>query len=203
MTSLGLQVIQARDQLTGYARQRYETVNAQAQRGLIQFAQELGEDDLHVQMPDAVKRSGWRRQFKDHDKVKKRLMTGAEAAERDANQREKLAKKKAKVKAIEATEAAEEAAEEEKAAEEKKATKEEAAEEEAAEEEKDTEEEEDTEEEAIEDPFLPSPSTAPAAIQTSRAGRKRAPTMKALEAEKTPKRGTGQGRGRGGRGGRA
>jgi hypothetical protein len=63
--------------------------------------------------------------------------------------------------------------------------------------------EEDIEEEAVEDPFLPPPSTAPAAIQTSRAGRKRAPTMKALEAEKAPKQGTGQGRGRGrGRGGR-
>jgi hypothetical protein len=39
-------------------------------------------------------------------------------------------------------------------------------------------------------------------VMTSRAGRKRAPTMKALEAEKAPKRATGQGRarGRGGRG---
>jgi hypothetical protein len=37
----------------------------------------------------------------------------------------------------------------------------------------------------------------PAALQVSRAGRKRAPTVKALEAEKVPKRGTEQGRGRG------
>jgi hypothetical protein len=58
-------------------------------------------------------------------------------------------------------------------------------------------------EEVINDPFLPPPSTAPAALPVSRAGRKRAPTMKALEAEKVPKRGTepgkGTGRGRGGR----
>jgi hypothetical protein len=162
MTSLGLQVIQARDQLKGHACQRYKTVNAQAQRGFIKLAQELGEDDLHVHMPDAVKRSGWRRQFKDHDKIKMRLMTGAEGAERNVNQREKAANKEANAKAAEATEAAEA-------------------------------DEEDIEEEAVGDPFLPLPSTAPAAIQTSRAGRKRAPTTKALEAEKAPKRGTGQG----------
>jgi hypothetical protein len=34
--------------------------------------------------------------------------------------------------------------------------------------------EEDIEEKAVEDPFLPPPLTAPATIQTSRAGRKRA-----------------------------
>jgi hypothetical protein len=46
--------------------------------------------------------------------------------------------------------------------------------------------------------FILPPSTAPAIL--SRAGRKRAPTIKALEAEKAPKRATGQGwvgRGRG------
>jgi hypothetical protein len=54
--------------------------------------------------------------------------------------------------------------------------------------EKEEEEEEEKEEEKN---ILPS-STAPAIL--SRAGRKRAPTLKALEAEKAPKRGTGQGR---------
>jgi hypothetical protein len=61
-------------------------------------------------------------------------------------------------------------------------------------------------EEAIIDPFLPPQSTAPAAIYVSRAGRKRAPTMKALEAEKPPNRGIeqvrGKARGREGRGAR-
>jgi hypothetical protein len=115
----------------------FETFNARAQRSLIEFAQELGKDDLHVQMPDAVKRSGWRYQLKDDNNVRKRLMVGQEGAERDANQREKAASKEVNAKATEAEEA-----------------------------------EEDIEEEAVEDPFLPPPSTAPAAIQTSRAGRK-------------------------------
>jgi hypothetical protein len=63
------------------------------------------------------------------------------------------------------------------------------------------EEGEGQEEEIVDDP--PPPSTAPAAMTQSRAGRKRAPTMKALEAEKMPKRDTGQAKGRGrGRGGK-
>jgi hypothetical protein len=48
----------------------------------------------------------------------------------------------------------------------------------------------------IDDPFLPPPSTAPASLPVSRAGRKRAPTMKALEAERAPKRGIDGGKGR-------
>jgi hypothetical protein len=58
-------------------------------------------------------------------------------------------------------------------------------------------------EEIIDDPFLPPPSTAPGALLVSRADCKRASTMKALEAEKVPKRATGPGkasyRDRGGR----
>lgn len=64
---------------------------AQAQQGLVDFAQKLEEEDLHVRMPDVVKTSSWKRQFKAHDKFKKRLMTGTEAAERDANTREQEA----------------------------------------------------------------------------------------------------------------
>jgi hypothetical protein len=65
--------------------------------------------------------------------------------------------------------------------------------------------EEEEEEEEEEEAFILPPWTAPAIL--SRAGRKRAPTMKVLEAEKASKRGTGQGRacrgrGRGSRGGR-
>ena len=69
--------------------------------------------------------------------------------------------------------------------------------------------EDEAEGEAVERSFLPPPSTAPATLQASttssmtlptppaqvsRAGRKRAPTVKALEAEKSTKRG-GQRRG--------
>ena len=42
-------------------------------------------------MSDIVKRSEWNRQFKSHDKVNKRLMTGAETTERDVNDREQAA----------------------------------------------------------------------------------------------------------------
>jgi hypothetical protein len=42
-------------------------------------------------MPDIVKKSEWKRQFKSHDKTQKRLMTGAEAVERDVNYREQAA----------------------------------------------------------------------------------------------------------------
>jgi hypothetical protein len=72
----------------------------------------------------------------------------------------------------------------------------------------DEEEEKEEEEEAIDKAFILPPSTAPASMTQSRAGRKRAPTMKALEAEKALKRvirqgrGMGRGRGRAGRGAR-
>ena len=210
-----MQVLEAREGLTGYARTRYDTAATNAQQGLIEYAQELREDDLHTRMPDIVKKSGWNRQFKSHDKTKKRLMTGAEAAERDANSREQAAaqeahsesegraseeeaEKKTKQKKVEKDTEQEEA--EERASEEE-------AEEEASEEEAEEEAEQEEAEEKVggAEAFILPPSTAPAIL--SRAGRKRAPTMKALEAEMAPKRGTGQGRagrgrGRGSRGGR-
>jgi hypothetical protein len=62
-------------------------------------------------------------------------------------------------------------------------------------------EEGEEEEEEVDKAFIPLPSTAPPVI--SRAGRKRAPTMKALEAEKELKRGGGRGRGKGRGRGRA
>ena len=48
MTELSLQVIEAREKLTGYARQRYENAASQAQRSLVEFAEELDENDLHI-----------------------------------------------------------------------------------------------------------------------------------------------------------
>jgi hypothetical protein len=49
-------------------------------------------------------------------------------------------------------------------------------------------------EKAINNPFRPLLSTAPAALLVLRAGPKRAPIMKALEAEKAPKRGVNGGK---------
>ena len=70
ITGLGLQVLEAREDLTGYACTRYDRAATNAQQGLVEFAQELKEDDLNTRMPDIVKRSGWNRQFKSHDKAK-------------------------------------------------------------------------------------------------------------------------------------
>lgn len=180
-TQLGLQALEARDALDGYARYRFDNVAAAAQRNLVDFARELQQDNLHPRMPDMVKTSGWKRKLKSHGKAKQRLMTGPEAAERDADKREKLANQKALralpfLRGDEAEEGVEEEAEE--------------AEDDA----------EDEEPEVLEDHYLPPPSTAPAKLQApatlstpsaqfSRAGRKRAPTAKALEAENSAKRG--------------
>ena len=215
ITGLGLQVLEAREELTGYARQRYEAAATQAQRGLVEFAQDLRQDDLHVRMPDIVKKPFWNRQLKSHDKANKRLMTGAEASERDANQREQAATREARSEtplspstAVSAREVNKEedtvtlvpdsplrtppaldagggaGAEAHEATVIVRATT--------------TPEggmEEGEEEEKVDEAFIPPPSTAPPVM--SRAGRKRAPTMKALEAEKAPKRGGGRGRGKG------
>ena len=167
---------------------------AQAQRGLVEFAQELEDDDVHVRMPDVVQRSSWRRQFKSHDKAKKRLMTGAEAAEKDANKREEEADRERRLREREAQTLSFGASEPllrpppPTSSEDKEEEK----------------EEEEEEEQEVDEALILPPSTAPVALQVSRAGRKRAPTMKALEAETAPKRRTGQGTGRGrGHGGRA
>ena len=170
ITRLGLQAIEARDGLTGYARNRYDAAAVNAQQGLLQFAEELQKDDLHTRMPDIVKNSGWNRRFKSHDKASRRLMTGAEAAERDISRTEGRANKDILPEAQE-TMPSLFAKEKDQA-------------------EAQTQEQE--QEEAVDEAFLPPPSTAPAifeaSVQVSRAGRKRAPTMKALEAAKAPKR---------------
>jgi uncharacterized membrane protein (UPF0182 family) len=57
-------------------------------------------DDLNTQSPHIVENPGWNRRFKNHDKVHKRLMTGAEASERDADRREKIAAQGAQLQAL-------------------------------------------------------------------------------------------------------
>jgi hypothetical protein len=65
---------------------------------------------------------------------------------------------------------------------------------EALEETPEVEAEAEAEEEATDHPFRPPPPTTPVVLPVSRAGRRRAPTMKALEAEKVPKRGVDGGK---------
>ena len=136
-------------------------------------------------MPDAVKTSSWKRRFKTHDKAKRRLLTGAEVAERDANTREQETggETRGPLREKEVSDSPH-----------RRYTPLAGSVSSVGEEEEETEEEEEEEEE---DPLIPPPSTAPPALTVSRAGRKRAPTMKALEAEKAPKRGDRRGRGRG------
>jgi hypothetical protein len=218
-----LQVLEAREGLTSYARTRYDIAATNAQQGLVEHAQELQNDDY------IVKKSGWNRQFNSHDKTQKRLMTKTEAAKRDANHREQAMAQEARLQDINAyppqgpkpipssvppastevrmvpntppqralIEKEEERLKEESAEE---------AEEESVEKEKRLEEEEMKEggnEEEDEETFILPSSTAPAILL--RGGRKRASIMKALEAEMASKRGTRQsraGRGRGRSGGR-
>lgn len=144
-------------------------------------------------MPDIIKRSEWNRQFKSYDKTSKRLMTGAEAAEYNADKKEQAEAREKRIQTAEtfvlslnadwtiplraspppAAEGGERAEKEEREEEEAEVA-------EAA--------------EAAEKAFIPSSSTAPAAMTQLRAGRKRAPTMKALEAEMVPKQSRAQAR---------
>lgn len=171
---LGLQALEVRDGLTGYARYRFDSTATTTQRNLLDFAQNLQNDDLHTRMPDMVKTSGWNRRLKSHGKANQRLMTSVEVAERDADKRERQANRAALQALPLSVEQAEDKAEDEEPA-------------------------------AREDPFLPPSSTAPTRlpapapatlsatsippVQYSGAGRKRAATAKALEAEKPAKRG--------------
>jgi hypothetical protein len=84
ITGLGLQILKARESLNGYARTRYGSAATNTQLDPVDFAHKLQNDDLNTRLPDLVKNPGWNRQFKSHDKVNKRLMTGAEAFKRDA-----------------------------------------------------------------------------------------------------------------------
>lgn len=59
-------------------------------------------DDLYTHMPEIVKNSGRNKQFKSHDKTIKCSMTAAEAAERDANNREQVTAQEARLRATEA-----------------------------------------------------------------------------------------------------
>ena len=59
------------------------------------------------------------------------------------------------------------------------------------------EEKQEKDEEVVDESFIFSPSATPSVMTKSSAGRKKAPTMKALKAENGSKRATKEGRGRG------
>jgi hypothetical protein len=77
------------ENLTGYDRVRYEREVLRAQQGLLKLAEGINEQsEITVRMPDKVKKSGWARTAKGHDKTTKRLLTGAEVAVKDADKAE-------------------------------------------------------------------------------------------------------------------
>ena len=178
-------------------------------------------------MSNIVKRSGWNRQFKSHDKINKRLMTKAEITEYDVNKREETRQRadialpvgppspfpfdvedipitplRGSIVAVASCAAALCVAGPRTAVPRVVAVTINVTTTTTTNQFFPTPqvgeyEEEEKEEEEKEEAFIPPPSTTPTAMTQSRTDRKRAPTMKALEAENTPKRGTGQGKGRG------
>ena len=51
------------------------------------------EAALPTELSKQVKKQGWRRNFKEHDKTTRRVMTTVEAMERDQQQADKAAEK--------------------------------------------------------------------------------------------------------------
>lgn len=83
-------MIDLRDSLRGEAKARVDQVILQANAQIIQSVKQVQrEAELPTKLPEPVKKPGWRRNFKDHDTIKRRAMTAVEAMERDEQQAEK------------------------------------------------------------------------------------------------------------------
>ena len=60
VTASGLQVLRARDNLTGLAKARFESQLVKTNNALLQFAGQVAEDDLlPTRLPDKVKKPKW------------------------------------------------------------------------------------------------------------------------------------------------
>jgi len=93
ITASGLQVLRARDGLTGLARARFESQLVKTNNALLQFAGQVAEDDLlPTRLPDKVKKPKWAKPRKPHGKASARSFTGAEAAEIAADKAEQSSK---------------------------------------------------------------------------------------------------------------
>lgn len=83
----GLQALDARDNLTGLAKARFDSQLIKTNKALLDFARQVTEDDLlPIRLPDKVKKPKWAKLRKPHGKASARSFTGAEAAEIAANQ---------------------------------------------------------------------------------------------------------------------
>jgi hypothetical protein len=86
----GLQVLTARDTLTGLAKARFDNQLLKTNKALLEFADQVAQDDLlPTRLPDKVKKPKWAKPRKPHDKASARAFTGAEAAELAADKAEK------------------------------------------------------------------------------------------------------------------
>jgi hypothetical protein len=89
ITATGLQVLTARDGLTGLARARFDNQLVKTNKALLGFAGQVAQDDLlPTRLPDKVNKPKWAKPRKPHGKASARSYTRAEAAELAADQAE-------------------------------------------------------------------------------------------------------------------
>ena len=92
ITATGLQVLTARDGLSGLARARFDNQLVKTNKALLEFAGQVAKDDLlPTRLPDKVQKAKWLKPIKAHDRASRRSATGAEAAEQRANKAERAA----------------------------------------------------------------------------------------------------------------
>jgi hypothetical protein len=83
-------LLDLRDSLQGEAKARVDQAILQANAQVVKVAQQAQrEAALPTELPEQVKKPGWRRDFKAHDKTTRRAMTAVEAMERDEQRAEK------------------------------------------------------------------------------------------------------------------
>lgn len=84
VTQSAQKLIDLRDNLQGEVKARVDQAILQANAQVIRIAEQAqSEAGLLTKLPEQVKKPGWRRDFKDHDKTTRRAMTAVEAMERD------------------------------------------------------------------------------------------------------------------------
>jgi hypothetical protein len=95
VTQSAQKLIDLRDDLQGEAKARVDQAILQANAQVMELAQQAQrEAALPTELPEQVKKQGWRRRdFKEHDKTTRRAMTVVEAMERDEQRAEKAAEK--------------------------------------------------------------------------------------------------------------
>jgi MULE transposase domain len=90
VTHSAQKLLDLRDSLQGEAKARVDQAILQANAQVMKVAQQAqSEAALPTELPEQVKKQGWRRDFKAHDKTTRRAMTAVEAMERDEQRAEK------------------------------------------------------------------------------------------------------------------